>query len=128
MVKIQISSDNAPAAAGPYSQGIFAANIIFVSGQIPLDKTTGKIVEGGIASQTKKALENLSAVLKASDSSLDGVVKTTVFLKDMKDFAEMNRVYGEFFKAPYPARSCVSVSELPKNSLIEIEAMAVKNA
>ncbi len=120
-----ISTKKAPAAIGPYSQAINIANMIFTSGQIPL-KADGTLLEGDIAEQTKQVLTNLSEVLKEGGSSLENVVKTTIFLANMDDFAEVNRVYAEFFTSHKPARSTVAVKTLPLNVCIEIEAIAIK--
>lgn len=119
-----ISTQNAPAAIGPYSQAVRAGNLLFVSGQIPVDPATGEVVEPTIQAQAKRSLENVKAVLEAAGASLDNVVKTTVFLKSMDDFVEMNRVYKTFFTADCPARSAVQVAKLPKDVLVEIEAIA----
>lgn len=120
----EIQTEKAPAAVGPYSQAIKAGDFIYTSGQIPLDPTSGAIVPGDIAIQAKQVLKNLSAVLEASGIRLSDVIKTTVFLRDMNDFAKVNEVYAGFFSVPFPARSCVEVSRLPKDVLIEIEAVA----
>ena len=127
MSKIIVKTDEAPPAIGPYSQGIVAdgGRLVFTAGQIPLDPKTGALVEGGIEAQTKRALDNLKAVLKAAGSSLEDVVKTTVFLKDMDDFGRMNEIYGAYFGKNPPARSAVEVSRLPKDVLIEVECVAV---
>ena len=119
-----ISTQNAPAAIGPYSQAIRAGDLLFVSGQIPVDPATGEVVEPTIQAQAKRSLENVKAVLEAAGASLDNVVKTTVFLKSMDDFVEMNRVYQSFFQADCPAHSAVQVAKLPKDVLVEIEAIA----
>ena len=119
-----ISTQNAPAAIGPYSQAVRAGNLLFVSGQIPVDPATGEVVEPTIQAQAKRSLDNVKAVLEAAGASLDNVVKTTVFLKNMDDFVEMNRVYKTFFTADCPARSAVQVGKLPKDVLVEIEAIA----
>ena len=119
-----ISTQNAPAAIGPYSQAVRAGDLLFVSGQIPVDPATGEVVEPTIQAQAKRSLENVKAVLEAAGASLDNVVKTTVFLKSMDDFVEMNRVYQSFFQADCPARSAVQVAKLPKDVLVEIEAIA----
>ncbi|MBP3467847.1 MAG: RidA family protein [Paludibacteraceae bacterium] len=119
-----ISTKKAPAAIGPYSQAIRVGNIIYTSGQIPLDPATGAFVEGGIKEQTRQALTNIKAILEEAGASMDNVVKTTVFMANMDDFADMNAVYAEFFTEPYPARSAVAVKTLPKGALIEIEVIA----
>ena len=119
-----ISTDQAPAAIGPYSQAVRAGNLLFVSVQIPVDPATGEVVEATIQAQAQRSLENVKAVLAAAGASLDNVVKTTVFLKDMDDFVEMNRIYKTFFTADCPARSAVQVAKLPKDVLVEIEAIA----
>ena len=121
-----LSTQAAPAAIGPYSQGISFGNMVITSGQIPIDVTTGAFAEGGIAGQTRQSLKNVEAVLAAAGLTLENVVKTTVFLKDMNDFAAMNEVYATFFPQNPPARSAVEVARLPKDALIEIEAIAVK--
>ena len=121
----EIKTEQAPMAIGPYAQAIKADSFIYTSGQIPLDPKSGTVVTGDITIQTKQVLNNLHAVLTAGSSGLFDVVKTTVFLKDMKDFAKFNEAYAEFFSAPYPARSTVEVARLPKDVLIEIEAVAV---
>lgn len=121
-----ISTDAAPAAIGPYSQAVSlpTSHLVFTSGQLPIDPATSAFVPGGIAEQTTQALKNLQAVLHASDSSLSHIVKTTVFLKDMNDFAAMNAVYATFFPNDPPARSTVEVARLPKDALVEVEAIA----
>ena len=118
-----IKTNNAPSAIGPYSQAIVANNMVFTSGQIPVNPTTGEIPDG-ICEQTNQALTNLKNLLEASGTSIDKVVKTTVFIQNIKDFATVNEIYNTYFKEPYPARSCVEVSKLPKDVLIEIEAIA----
>ena len=123
-MKDVISTNNAPAAIGPYSQAISVNGMLYTSGQIPIDPKTGNLVEGGITEQTVRVLENLKGVLQAAGASFDKVVKTTVFIKNMGDFATVNEIYGTYFKAPYPARSCVEVARLPKDVLIEIECIA----
>ena len=123
-MKTVISTTNAPAAIGPYSQAIRVGNIIFTSGQIPIDPATGSFVEGGIKEQTRQSLLNVKAILNEAGTTMDHVIKTTVFMADMNDFAEMNSVYSEFFNAPYPARSAVAVKTLPKGALVEIEVIA----
>jgi len=123
-MKTVISTTNAPAAIGPYSQAIRVGNIIFTSGQIPIDPATGSFVEGGIKEQTRQSLLNVKAILNEAGTTMDHVIKTTVFMADMNDFAEMNSVYSEFFNTPYPARSAVAVKNLPKGALVEIEVIA----
>jgi len=121
----QIQTKNAPAAIGPYSQAIKAGGLVFVSGQIPIDPETGEFVAGGIAEQTERVLKNLTAVLEAAGSGLDKVVKTTVFLADMKEFAAMNEVYARFFSSAPPARATVEAAGLPRDARVEIEAVAL---
>ena len=118
-----ISTPDAPAAIGPYSQAIRAGEFLFVSGQIPLDPTTGALVDGDVRAQTRRVLENLSAIVAAGGASLDRVVKTTVYLVDMNDFPAMNEVYATFFSAPAPARATVQVGRLPKDVRVEIDAV-----
>ncbi|MDR1718824.1 MAG: RidA family protein [Dysgonamonadaceae bacterium] len=120
-----ISTHNAPAAIGPYSQAIKTGSVIYTSGQLGIDTATGNLAEGGITAQTHQAFRNLIAILEAAGASLNQVVKTTVFLADMADFAAMNGVYAEYFQEPFPARSTIAVKSLPKNGLVEIEAVAV---
>ena len=120
-----VQTKNAPAAIGPYSQAIKAGGFVFVSGQIPLDPKTGELVAGGIGEQTERVFKNLAAVLEASGSSLDQVVKTTVFLADMKEFAVMNDVYARFFSSAPPARATVAAAGLPRDVRVEIEAVAL---
>ena len=119
-----ISTKQAPAAIGPYSQAIQVGNLVYTSGQIPIDPATGAFVEGGIKEQTRQSLSNVRAILEEAGLTMANVVKTTVFFADMADFAEMNAVYAEFFSEPYPARSAVAVKTLPKGALIEIEVVA----
>jgi len=121
----RIQTENAPAAIGPYSQAIKAGGFVFCSGQVALDPQTGQFVAGGVAEQTEQVLKNLSAVLEAAGSSLDQVVKTTVFLADMKEFSEMNEVYARFFSEPPPARATVAAAGLPRDARVEIEAVAL---
>ncbi len=121
-----ISTPLAPAAIGPYSQAIEANGMLFCSGQIPIDPATGAFVEGGIKEQTRQVFQNITQVLAAAGTALSHVVKTTVFLSDMANFAAMNEVYAEFFTQPFPARSAVAVRELPKGALVEIEVLVVK--
>lgn len=122
----QIHTDNAPKALGPYSQAIEAGGMVFASGQVPIDPATDQFVEGGIKEQTRQSLTNARNILLAAGTDLTHVVKTTVFLSDMDNFAAMNEVYAEFFQQPYPARSAVAVKTLPKGALVEIECIAVK--
>ena len=119
-----ISTPKAPGAIGPYSQAIQAGPFVYTSGQLPIDPSTGAFPEGGIKAQTRQSLLNVQAILEEAGLKMSNVVKTTVFLADMNDFAEMNSVYSEFFQAPYPARSAVAVKTLPKNALVEIEVVA----
>jgi 2-iminobutanoate/2-iminopropanoate deaminase len=119
-----ISTSKAPAAIGPYSQAIQVGNLVYTSGQIPIDPKTGVFVEGGIKEQTRQSLTNVQAILEEAGLTLSNVVKTTVFLADMNDFADVNAVYAEFFSEPYPARSAVAVKTLPKGALVEIEVVA----
>ncbi len=121
-----ISTNQAPSAIGPYSQAIEVGNFVFASGQIALDPATGAIVEGGIVEQTRQALTNAQNILKSAGTDLAHVVKTTVYLDNMDDFAAMNEVYAQFFSEPFPARSAVAVEKLPKGALVEIEVLAVK--
>ncbi len=123
-----ISTANAPKAIGPYSQGIRANGFVFVSGQVAIDPATQQVIAGDVAAQTERVIQNLSAILKAADSSLEKVVRTTVFLKNMNDFAAMNEVYGKFFNSNPPARSTVEVSRLPKDVLVEIDVIALTPA
>ena len=119
-----ISTQKAPAAIGPYSQAIKVGNLVYTSGQIPIDPTTGNFVEGGIKEQTRQSLTNVQAILDEVGLTMGNVVKTTVFMADMNDFADMNTVYAEFFSEPYPARSAVAIKTLPKGALVEIEVVA----
>lgn len=120
-----ISTDKAPKAVGPYSQAVKTPSFIFCSGQIPIDPASGQLIQGSVREQAHQVMTNLNHVLKSAGSELSKVVKTTVFLKDMKDFDEVNAVYAEFFPGEKPARSCVAVSTLPKNATLEIEAIAM---
>jgi 2-iminobutanoate/2-iminopropanoate deaminase len=120
-----ISTSNAPAAIGPYSQAIKAGNLLFISGQVPLDPATGEVVEGDITVQTRRVLDNVKAILTEAGADFSNVVKTTVFLKDMNDFVPMNRVYAEYYPENCPARSAVQVGRLPKDVSVEIETIAV---
>ncbi len=126
-MKERINTSNAPAAIGPYSQAIDSGHgLIFVSGQLPIDPATGAFPEGGVKEQTRQSLTNAKAILEAAGLSLDNVVKTTVFLADMGDFAAMNEVYAQFFSEPFPARSAIAVKTLPKNALVEVECIAAR--
>jgi len=126
MSNIAIHTENAPAAIGPYSQAIQAGNTIYVSGQLPIDPATGAFAGDDIASQTRQSLTNMKNILIEAGTDMSAVVKTTVLLADIADFAAMNAVYAEFFSAPYPARAAFQVACLPKNALVEIECVAVK--
>lgn len=119
-----ISTSKAPGAIGPYSQAIRTGNLIFVSGQLPVDPSTGNFAEGGIKELTRQSLSNIKAILEDEGTDMAHVVKTTVFLADMGDFAEMNEVYATFFASPFPARSAVAIKTLPKNARVEIECIA----
>lgn len=123
-MKQVIHTDSAPAAIGPYSQAIQIGDFLFVSGQVPIDPSTGAMVEGDIKAQAQQSLNNLKAILNAAGTNMGAVVKTTVFLADMNDFAAMNEVYAQFFQEPFPARSAVQVARLPKDAKVEIEAIA----
>jgi 2-iminobutanoate/2-iminopropanoate deaminase len=123
-----VASPGAPAAIGPYSQAIVAGPFLFCSGQIPLDPATGTLVEGGIAEQTRRVLENVGAVLATAGVSFDAVVKTTVFLADMAEFGAMNDVYAQYFTAPAPARSTIEAARLPRDVRVEIEVVAYRGA
>ena len=120
-----VLAEKAPKAIGPYSAGVKAGGFVFTAGQLGIDPASGEFVPGGIEAQTQKALENVSAVLEAAGTSLEKVVKTTVFLNDMNDFGAMNGIYGQFFSENYPARSAVQAARLPKDGLVEIEAIAL---
>ena len=119
-----ISTTKAPAAIGPYSQAIKVGNLVYTSGQIPINPATGNFVEGGIKEQTRQSLTNVRAILEEAGLTMANVVKTTVFMADMNDFADMNAVYADYFSEPYPARSAVAVKTLPKGALLEIEVVA----
>ncbi|MBR2237769.1 MAG: RidA family protein [Prevotella sp.] len=123
-MKEVINTTKVPAAIGPYSQAIKVGNLVYTSGQISIDPATGSFVEGGIKEQTRQSLTNVQAILKEAGLTMENVVKTTVFMADMNDFANMNTVYAEFFTEPYPARSAVAVKTLPKGALVEIEVVA----
>lgn len=119
-----VATEKAPAAIGPYAQANIIGNFVFTSGQIPLDPETGALVKGGIEEQTRQVFQNLQAVLEEAGSGLDKIIKTTCFMDNMGDFAKMNEVYAEFFSGQFPSRSAVEVAKLPKDALIEIEAVA----
>lgn len=121
-----IHTNQAPAAIGPYSQAIEANGMIFASGQIPIDPATGQFVEGSIQEQTRQALTNARNILQAAGTDMENVIKTTVYLSDIQNFAAMNEVYAQFFTEPFPARSAVAVKDLPKGALVEIEVLAIK--
>ena len=121
-----INTPKAPSAIGPYSQAIQIGNFVYCSGQIPIDPATGAFAEGGIKEQTRQSLLNVRAILEEAGLTMADVLKTTVFMSDMNDFADMNAVYAEFFTAPYPARSAVAVKTLPKGALVEIEVIAAR--
>lgn len=121
-----VSTASAPAAIGPYSQAVVAGNMLFVSGQLPIDPATGNFAEGGIKELTTQSLKNLFAIVAEAGFLPSDIVKTTVFLADMADFAEMNEVYAQFFSAPFPARSAVAVKTLPKGARVEIECIAAR--
>ena len=119
----QIKTDKAPAAIGPYSQAIVSGNTVYCSGQIPINPETGEIPDG-VANQAHQVFKNIKNLLEAAGTSIDKVIKTSVFIKDMNDFAEINKIYAEYFTDPYPARSCVEVARLPKDVLLETEVIA----
>ena len=125
-MKTQIATTKAPAAIGPYSQAVEANGIVFVSGQLPIDPATGEFAQGGVKELTRQSLTNMQNILAEAGLTMENVVKTTVFLADMADFADMNSVYAEFFPGTCPARSAVAVKTLPKNALVEIECIAVR--
>jgi len=124
MSKQSISSNDAPKAIGPYSPAVRAGQLLFVSGQVALDPATGQMVDGGIAEQTRRVLDNLGALLTAGGRTFADVVRTTIFLADMNDFAAVNEIYGQYFKEPYPARATVQVARLPKDARVEIDVIA----
>ena len=124
MKKEIIISEKVPAAIGPYSPALKIGNLVFASGQLPIDPVIGEIVKGEIEAQARRSLENLKAVLESYSIGMENVVKTTIFLKDMNNFSRVNKIYGEYFTDQFPARSCVEVSRLPKDADIEIEAIA----
>src|SRR6266849_3332348 len=119
-----VSTPSAPAAIGPYSQAIRAGNLLFLSGQIPLDAATGNLVEGGVEAQTRQVFQNIAEILKAAGTSFDGVVSVTVYLADMNDFAKVNEVYATYFSSPAPARATVQVARLPRDCKVEIQVIA----
>jgi 2-iminobutanoate/2-iminopropanoate deaminase len=123
-MRTAVATDRAPRAIGPYSQAVRAGDFLFLSGQIPLDPATGQVVEGDIAAQTRRVMDNLQAVLAAAGASLDAVVRTTIYLADLGDFATVNEVYGSYFASSAPARSTVQVARLPRDARIEIDAIA----
>jgi len=125
MEKETVVIKNAPAPLGPYSPAVKVGDFVFVSGQVPIDPSTGKLIETGIEEQVRQSLDNVKALLEASGSSLDKVVKVVVFIKDMDDFQAMNKVYAEYFTSAHPARSCVQVARLPLDAMVEIEAIAL---
>ena len=125
-MKTEISTKNAPAAIGPYSQAIEAYGMVYTSGMIPIDPQTGELVTGGVEQQAEQVFSNLRALIEASGSSMDKVVKTVVFIKNMDDFGKINAIYEKYFTEPYPARSCVEVARLPKDVALEAEAVALK--
>ena len=125
-IKNIIATKNAPAAIGPYSQAVCVGGLVFLSGQLAIDPATGNLVEGGIQAQTEQSLKNIEAILAEADLTVDNVIKTTVFLADINDFAAMNEVYAEFFTEPYPARAAFQAAGIPKGALVEIECVAVK--
>jgi 2-iminobutanoate/2-iminopropanoate deaminase len=124
-MKTAVTSADAPAAIGPYSQGVRAGEFLFLSGQIPLDPATGAMVAGDIAAQIERVMANLGAVLAAAGCGFDDVVRSTIYVVDMADYAKVNEIYGRFFAAPYPARSTVQVSALPRGARVELDAIAV---
>jgi len=126
MTRITITSPDAPKAIGPYSQAVKAGNLLYLSGQTPIDPSIGKLIDGDISEQTQRAFMNLSLVLKEAGLTFDHVIKVNVYLTDMANFAAMNEVYGRQFSAPYPARTTVAVAALPLNALVEIEMIALK--
>lgn len=126
MLRSTVCTDKAPSAVGPYSQGIALGDLVFISGQIPLDPVTGEVVTGGIEAQVRRCLDNLMAVLAAAGSEAGLVLKTTIFLTNMTDFSKMNAIYAEYFPSEPPARSCVAVSALPRGVAVEVEAIAAR--
>jgi 2-iminobutanoate/2-iminopropanoate deaminase len=128
VTKRAVRTADAPAAIGPYAQAVVSGDLVFLSGQIPLDPEQGKLVDGTIEDETRRVLENLSAVLAAEGLDLNAIVKTTVYLRDLADFPRMNQVYAEFFTEPFPARATVQVSALPRGARVEIDAIASRSA
>jgi len=124
VTKSAVSAPDAPTAIGPYSHAIRTGQLLFISGQVPIDPATGNLIDGDISAQTQRVMNNIDAVLKAGGLSFQHVVRTTIFLADMSDFAAVNAVYGTFFSEPYPARATVQVSRLPKDARVEIDAIA----
>jgi 2-iminobutanoate/2-iminopropanoate deaminase len=124
MMKHAVSSPDAPAAIGPYSPAVRAGQLLFVSGQVPIDPATGQMIEGDVAVQTRRVLDNVGALLLAADRSFADVVRTTIFLADMNDFAAVNAIYAQYFSEPYPARATVQVARLPKDARVEIDVIA----
>jgi 2-iminobutanoate/2-iminopropanoate deaminase len=124
MMKKQIETQAAPKAIGPYSQAIQVGNTVYISGQIPLDPSTSKMVDGGIEAETKRVLENIKAIVKASGGEMANIVKTTILLADMNDFSKVNEIYESYFSSPFPARATFQVSRLPRDARVEIEAIA----
>lgn len=122
-----IITEKAPGAIGPYSQAIEANGLVYTSGQLPIDPSTGAFAPGGIQEQTHQSLKNIKAILEAAGTGMNKIIKTTVYLSDMSNFAAMNEVYAQYFQAPYPARSAVAVKDLPKAALVEIEVIATKD-
>src|SRR5262245_29924744 len=127
-MKQTISSPNAPKAIGPYSPAVRVGQLLFVSGQVPLDPSTGQMVDGGIAEQTRRVLDNIGALLTAGGRSFGDVVRTTIFLSDMNDFGAVNEIYGQYFSEPYPTRATVQVARLPKDARVEIDVIATYEA
>jgi 2-iminobutanoate/2-iminopropanoate deaminase len=126
-MKTIINTNNAPAPIGPYNQAVITGNLIFVSGQIPMDATTGEIISSDVKAETKKVMENIGAILSEAGSDFDQIIKTSIFLTDMQSFAQVNEVYGSYFTANFPARETVQVSALPKGVNVEISVIALKS-
>jgi 2-iminobutanoate/2-iminopropanoate deaminase len=127
MAKDIVDSKNSPAAIGPYSLGVWAGDLLFISGQTPIDPVTGTVVAGTVVEQTHQSIQNVRTILDAAGLRLDNVVKATLFIKDMNDFAKINDVYASYFTSPFPARSCVEVARLPRDVLVELEVVATRN-